>query len=576
MEEPDDDELKRSEVLLKQIQFTVESREQGDVRSKVLVRLEKLIRTWMAKLLRAKGYEAPDDHGGRLLTFGSYKLGVHFPGSDIDTLCIAPRDVDREDFFDSLVNILRKHLLVKELNPVRDAHVPVIKMNFYEIQIDLVFSALDLDKIPPSPPFNIGADSLLRNLDDPSQRSINGTRVAEKLLRCVPNIDTFRGALRGIKLWARNRGVYGNIFGFPGGVAWAILTANICQMFPLASPGGILQQFFRYYRNTIKEDGGNQPIYLTKSLDVSADIGKKSWDKKNNQFEQMPVITPMPPYMNSCYNVGRSNLRILCQEFHRGDDFINAQVGKGSSVDWRELWSPPDFFLNYKVFLQVEVTAMDAASFSSWSSYVESKLRHLVLLLESWPQYSDVHEITKTTYNLEIRLWPFLFKSTSPTERLHVTEPATSADGSPTTTPPPALPKDDDPTGLPESCVTGYYFIGLDTCDSSVAEGQARQIVDFEGAVDQFYQQLFWANKTEKMLPPSITLVKRRHVPEWVLSEYEIAQLKKKEMKLALKVAASKKARKKSSQRQQCDDQSAPAAPLTPLQSPTPAPAVEN
>eukprot|EP01064_Diplonema_japonicum_P003763 TRINITY_DN12450_c5_g1_i1.p1 TRINITY_DN12450_c5_g1~~TRINITY_DN12450_c5_g1_i1.p1 ORF type:complete len:691 (+),score=134.72 TRINITY_DN12450_c5_g1_i1:192-2075(+) len=548
---PTEEEKLQSEVLLKQIQFTVESEKKGEVRSKVLVRLEKLIRTWMAKLLRAKGYKNPDDHGGRLLTFGSYKLGVHFPGSDIDTLCIAPRDVDREDFFDSLVNIFLKHALVKELNPVRDAHVPVIKMNFFDIQIDLVFSALDLDKIPPSPPFNIGDDSSLRNLDDPSQRSINGTRVAEKLLRCVPSVDTFRLALRGVKLWAKNRGIYGNIFGFPGGVAWAILTANICQLYPSATPGGVVSHFFTHYRQAIKEDPNspNQPIYLTKSLDVHNDIGKKSWDKKNHQFELLPVITPMPPYMNCCYNVGRSNLKILCQEFKRGESIIASNEGKGAAVDWRDLWAPTDFFLKYKIFLQIEVVAMDAPNFSSLSAFVESKLRHLVTCLETWYQYSELPDIAKTA-SLEIRLWPFLFKNSLPTERLHFTENSPS-NGEYYAASTPTPPDEDhvEPCPVPENGITGYYFIGLDTCDPNVSEGNARQVVDFEGAVGQFYQQLLWSNKTDKMEVPNITLVKRRHVPDWVLSEYETQQLRKKEMKLALRQAASKKARRKSTQK---------------------------
>ena len=54
--------------------------------------------------------------GAKIFTFGSYRLGVHNPGSDIDTLCVGPQHIDRDkDFFGSLADMLRNHPDVAEL-----------------------------------------------------------------------------------------------------------------------------------------------------------------------------------------------------------------------------------------------------------------------------------------------------------------------------------------------------------------------------------------------------------------------------------------------------------------------------
>ena len=77
----------------------------------------------------------------------------------------------------------------------------------------------------------------------------------------VPNVQVFRDALRCIKLWAQSqygfhsllradasydleRAIYSNVNGFLGGVAWALLVARICQLYPNATSGAIVSRFY--------------------------------------------------------------------------------------------------------------------------------------------------------------------------------------------------------------------------------------------------------------------------------------------------------------------------------------------
>lgn len=169
-------------------------------------------------------------------------------GSDIDTLIIAPKHVSRDDFFQHFPSILEKMSTpgaIEELTAVPDAFTPIIKLHYSTIDIDLLFTRLAVTSVPKD--IDLTNASLLRGLDDADMRSINGTRVTDEMLGLVPQTKTFRLALRAVKLWAQRRGVYGNVMGFPGGVAWAIMVARICQLYPLACSALIVSKFFHLF-----------------------------------------------------------------------------------------------------------------------------------------------------------------------------------------------------------------------------------------------------------------------------------------------------------------------------------------
>jgi poly(A) polymerase len=89
--------------------------------------------------------EVAEKVGGKVCTFGSFRLGVNSKGGDIDTLCIAPRHIERVDFFTSFAELLKKQPEIQKFMVIEEAFVPVIKTEFDGIEVNiLIYSFLNL------------------------------------------------------------------------------------------------------------------------------------------------------------------------------------------------------------------------------------------------------------------------------------------------------------------------------------------------------------------------------------------------------------------------------------------------
>lgn len=355
-----------------------ESQAEAVRREEVLGRLDQIVKIWVKSISRAKGLneQLVQEANAKIFTFGSYRLGVHGPGADIDTLCVGPRHATREeDFFGELQRMLSEMSEVSELRPVPDAYVPVMGFKFNGVSIDLLYAKLSLWVIPED--LDISQDSILQNADDQTVRSLNGCRVTDQILRLVPNIQNFRMTLRCMKFWAKRRGVYSNVAGFLGGVNWALLVARICQLYPNALPNMLVSRFFRVYTQWRWPN----PVMLCNIEEGS--LGLQIWDPRRNpkdRFHLMPIITPAYPCMNSSYNVSASTLQIMSEEFQRGSDVCEAmEAGK---VEWDTLFEPFGFFEAYKNYLQIDISAENADDLRKWKGWVESRLRQLTLKIE--------------------------------------------------------------------------------------------------------------------------------------------------------------------------------------------------
>ncbi|KAK1224507.1 polynucleotide adenylyltransferase [Marasmius sp. AFHP31] len=358
-------------------QGTFESEKEAQTREIVLGRVSALVKEFVKKVGVSRGLSeaAASAAGGKIFTFGSYRLGVHGPGADIDTLCVVPKHVQREDFFEVFEPMLREFEGATEVAGVPEAYVPIITANISGIPLDFLMARLALSTIPED--LSLQDDNLLRNIDERCVRSLGGSRVANEILRLVPNVEVFRDSLRCIKLWAQRRAIYSNVNGFFGGVAWAMVVARICQLYPNAIAGAIVSRFFII----MYQWSWPQPVLLKQIEEGPLQV--RVWNPRlysGDRQHRMPIITPTYPAMCATHNVTVSTQQITTEEFKRGAAIVDRVIV--GTANWSELFAKHDFFHKYRYYLQIIASTGDADLQIKWSGTVESRIRQLVKQLE--------------------------------------------------------------------------------------------------------------------------------------------------------------------------------------------------
>ena len=407
----------------------LESCDETARRTRIVTVLESVARNWVNRTEDL-------NIAIRLLTFGSSILGVVTNESDLDAVLLLPSSFTRERFFAEFPGALRESsmdLVIESIMAVPDAHVPVLKLVANGLPVDILPCRVPVKALQSLSTVESGRDldfSQLpfKELDQPSLLALNGVRVGRTLVdsiragRLLPEdervnggedrLAKFRMCLRAVKLWAKQRGIYSNVCGFFGGVTWAILLARTCLSqrtdgavcIDACSCEHILAKFFR----SLSEQnwGAANPVSLRplpaalsqfiasirplsnppSSLpSPSGEDSDSMWDPSVSDIDRkslMPILTPIPPFMNSTFNVFPTTQKVLLDEFRRAADIT-------SSSTWEmELLSLPvldELKRQYATFLTISLSVKseeDKKLLFVWESLVGSKLRVLFFHLE--------------------------------------------------------------------------------------------------------------------------------------------------------------------------------------------------
>mmetsp|Transcript_6672 Transcript_6672/g.11816 ORF Transcript_6672/g.11816 Transcript_6672/m.11816 type:complete len:548 (+) Transcript_6672:1351-2994(+) len=371
-----------------------ENEDEARRREVLLGKISDIFKDWCYQcILKKPGMdeEMARAAGGKIFTFGSYRLGVHGSGTDIDILCVAPKYISREEFERDLYETLRKQPSVSKITGVFKTKVPLIKMVFDDVPIDLLFASLNgFDRIGDELR-SLQDDEILQGCDEKTTLSLNGCRNTDQTLALVPDIARFRTTLRLIRLWAKKRGIYSNVLGFPGGAAWSILVAKVCKMYPNQEPSQLVQKFFKVYALW----DWNEPVCLKYDEHLYSNM-------KSPNMGIMNVMTPAYPSFNSTHSVGKYSKKAICEEIEIAHRITTAIMEK--RANWRDLFEELDFFQQFNHFLKIEILAKSSDDLEEWHGFVLSKIKVLI--------YDQLDKLKPTPYR---RINPMEFEFSHPT-----------------------------------------------------------------------------------------------------------------------------------------------------------------
>ncbi|MFF3941428.1 poly(A) polymerase [Streptomyces phaeofaciens] len=169
---------------------------------------------------------------------------------------------------------------------------------------------------------------------------------------------------RGVKAWARARGLDGAPFGGLPGVAWAVLAARTVRESPdVTDAGELLRRFF----GTWAAWDWREPVALTGGGDATRGA--------------VTVLTPSAPVRTCTEQVGAAGRDLLGQELYRAWETVEAAAGSGADP-WPELLSPPPLHRRHAAWAVVTVRPRRAEDFDELNGRVRGRMRALLGALE--------------------------------------------------------------------------------------------------------------------------------------------------------------------------------------------------
>ncbi|WP_330347168.1 poly(A) polymerase [Streptomyces sp. NBC_00582] len=299
---------------------------------------------------------------------GSRRMGCALAGADLDLVAALPGTVDLGAVRERVRAALPDAARVRE---VVGARVPGLRLRAEGLDVDLVVVATG--SVPPG-------DAVTRRaaLGEAAAVALSAVSDADAVLAAVGTRGApgFVSLARGVKAWARARGLDCAPFGGLPGIAWAVLAARTVREAPEgADDGALLRRFFGIWAAW----DWREPVALTG--DAPAADGA------------LTVLTPSAPVRSCTEQVGAGTRDLLSQELYRAWDTVETAAESGADP-WPALLSPPPLHRRHAAWAAVRVGPRRPEDFDELNGRVRGRMRALLAALEeagvgeahAWPR----------------------------------------------------------------------------------------------------------------------------------------------------------------------------------------------
>ncbi|KAF7639218.1 PAP_central domain-containing protein, partial [Meloidogyne graminicola] len=296
------------------------------------------------------------------------------------------------------------------ISKIENARIPLISIFFEGIDLDIMIAPIPYKNIPNDLDLTDHKDkkTILKNiqildnlinemnkLNDfqyvKSVLMLNGYRIAyrEKFLLIDPKIrDKFTNLLKAVKLWAKRKHIYSNIFGYLSGTILTIMVSKICLIYPSANLPFLLQQFFLIYSTW------TWPIPLITGSLQNIDNPfctnlVKSWNLTNinpkdpkKSEDKMPVMSSLLPHYNVAFKVNEFTKQKIIEQMREAFNLFGKNSLKEiqSNNFWsEELFKELNYIDQYKYFIIIICAIKNNNNNNENCEFMKTKIRRALV-----------------------------------------------------------------------------------------------------------------------------------------------------------------------------------------------------